>query len=108
MWLDAANKNSYNDQDDYDFDFGYEKVETEEGNILIAINGWQSYYDVRINQLDLRAGTDVVIKIEPVVHSTSPDFRKLKIYERQCRFSDENEVYWSFYATILVLVPALV
>ena len=79
MWLDAGNK----DKD----------KEKEEGSLMIAINGWQTYYDVRINQIQLRAGKDVVIKIEPVVHSTSADFKNLKLDDRKCRFMDEPEVF---------------
>ena len=86
MWLDASYKH-YDTMDSF---------ENREGSIIVAINAWQTYYDVRINQLDLRAGTDVVIKVEPVVHSTSSEFKTLKLDERKCRYSDEIEVLKDF------------
>ena len=74
MWLDASYKH-YDTMDSF---------ENMEGSIIVAINAWQTYYDVRINQLNLRAGTDVTIKVEPVVHSTSLGFKTLKLHERKC------------------------
>ena len=82
MWLDASNK--YLDN--------VESFEKDEGSLMVAINDWQTYYDVRINQLDLRAGTDVIIKVKPVVHSTTADFKNLKLEDRKCRFMNEQEV----------------
>ena len=82
MWLDASNK--YTDNVKF--------FDKREGSLMLAINSWQTYYDVRINQLDLRAGTDVIIKVEPVVHSASADFKALKLEDRNCRFLDEQEV----------------
>ena len=82
MWLDAGNKYLNN----------VESVEKDEGGLMVAINDWQTYYDVRINQLDLRAGTDVIIKVKPVVHSTTTDFKSLKLDDRKCRFMNEQVV----------------
>ena len=82
MWLDAGNK--YPDN--------INSFQKEEGSLMVAVNGWQTYYDVRINQLDLRAGTDVTIKVKPVVHSTSAYFKTLNLDDRKCRFMDELEV----------------
>ena len=78
MWLDSENK---------------DPLEKDEGSLMIALNSWQTYYDVRINQIELRAGKDIVIKVEPVVHSTSLDFKGLSLKDRKCRFVDEQEVF---------------
>ena len=83
MWLDARNKYQGSEVDSF---------EKEAGNLMVAINSWQTYYDVRINQLDLRAGTDVIIKIKPLIHTTSAAFRNLNLKDRKCRFMDEQEV----------------
>ena len=80
MWLDAGNKERY------------VTSFVKEGSLMVAINGWQTYFDVRINQLDLRAGTEVNIKVKPVVHDTSADFKRLSLDDRKCRFMDEVEV----------------
>ena len=66
--------------------------EKEQGGLIVAINAWNQYYDVRINQLDLRAGSEVIIKVEPVVHSASDDFGRQNLNDRKCRFKDEVKV----------------
>ena len=86
MWLDAGNK--YIDN--------IESYEKDEGSLMIAINDWQTYYDVKINQLDLRAGTDVIIKVKPVVYNTTAEFKALKLDDRQCRYRNEQEVCATF------------
>ena len=83
MWLDARNKNAAESM------YSFEK---EQGGLIVAINAWNQYYDVRINQLDLRAGSEVIIKVEPVVHSASDDFRRQNLEDRKCRFEWELEV----------------
>ena len=83
MWLDASNKNPAENM--YLFD-------KEQGGLVVALNAWNQYYDVRINQLDLRAGSEVIIKVEPVVHTASDDFRRQNINDRRCRFKDEVKV----------------
>lgn len=83
MWLDASNKNPAENM------YLFEK---EQGGLIVAINAWNQYYDVRINQLDLRAGSEVIIKVEPVVHYASDDFRRQNLNDRKCRFKDELKV----------------
>ena len=64
----------------------------KKGEILISINEWLSYYNVRINKLKFNAGTEVLIKVKPIKHTTSANFRALSMDKRQCRFPHENEV----------------
>ena len=82
MWLDAGNK--YRGSVNY--------FTKKKGEILLSINEWLAYYNVRINKLKFNAGTEVLIKVKPLKHTTSADFRELSIEKRQCRFTDENEV----------------
>ena len=82
MWLDAGNK--YRGSVNY--------FTKKRGEILISINEWLSYYNVRINKLKFNAGTEVLIKVKPTKHTTSAGFRELSIEQRQCRFTDEIEV----------------
>ena len=82
MWLDAGN--NYRGSVNY--------FTKKKGEIVISINEWLSYYNVRINKLKFNAGTEVLIKVKPIKHTTSANFRELSIKKRQCRFEDENEV----------------
>ena len=82
FWLDAGNK----------FVDSVTRHRKKKGRLMVAINDWSTYFNVHINQVDLRAGTEVVIKVKPTEHSTSQGFRELAIEERKCRFTHENEV----------------
>ena len=62
------------------------------GKLTVALNDWQTYYNVRINQLKLTAGTEVTVGIKPMKHLASREFRTLTQDVRQCRFRDEQEV----------------
>ena len=62
------------------------------GSAFVAINEWLSYFNVRMKQIEVRAGTEVIIKMEPVHHIVSEDFRNLVQEERQCLLHEE-EVY---------------
>lgn len=64
----------------------------EPAHLMVAINEWTDYFNVRINQLDVRAGTEVILKVRPTQHSTSEGFKSLTLEERRCRFKHENEV----------------
>ena len=69
----------------------------EPGTLMVAVNEWTDYYNVRINQLDLRSGTEVILKVRPTQHTTSESFKALSLEERKCRFTHENEVYHCVY-----------
>ena len=83
FWLDASNKHMAS----------MNSLKKYQGSLLVAINDWQTYYSVRLNQIELRGGTEVIIKVNPVVHSTSADFKSLTLEERACRYSDEQQVH---------------
>ena len=86
FWLDAGNK----------FIDSVTNRKKKKGNLLLALNNWSTYFNVHINQVDLRAGTEVIVKITPVEHSTSQEFRDLSIEDRKCRYTHENEVSRNF------------
>ena len=82
LWLNAKNNFLENAM----------SFEALRGKLTVALNDWQTYYNVRINQLKLTAGTEVTIRIKPTKHVASSQFRTLSQEIRQCRFSDEQEV----------------
>ena len=61
-------------------------------SLMVAINGWTDYFNVRRSQLKLRAGTEVILRVKPTQHSASEDFAALSLEERGCRFTHENKV----------------
>ena len=83
MWLDARISNSI---------LSLQKINNERGKLQVSINEWLSYYNVLINQLEFRAGTEVIIKVKPSVHRTSPNFKELPIEKRKCLYMNENQV----------------
>ena len=82
LWLNAADKSSQN----------VERFIKKKGKLLLTFNDWRTYFDVRVNQLELRSGTDVTVKLRIVKHTTSEAFKKLTIDKRQCRYEWEQEV----------------
>ena len=82
MWLNAANK----------FTANVNSFDKQEGKLILAVNHWLTYYSVRVNQLELRPGTEVIIKVKPVKHSTSTQFKALSKNDRNCSFKEELEV----------------
>ena len=63
-------------------------------SLMVAINEWTDYFNVRINKLDLKAGTEVILRVRPTLHSASEDFAGLSLKDRGCRFTHENEVQY--------------
>ena len=82
FWLNAGN-NLYGNAG---------KFKKEPGSLMVAVNEWTDYFNVRMNHLDLRAGTEVIMRVRPTQHSTSEDFRALSLEKRKCRLMHENEV----------------
>ena len=68
------------------------RFEKNPGSLMVAVNEWTDYFNVRINQLALRAGTEVILKVRPSQHSTSEGFKDMSLEDRGCRFTHENEV----------------
>ena len=47
FWLDAQDKSKFNS----------DSFQKNRGNLAVAINEWGKFFDVRLNQIELRAGT---------------------------------------------------
>ena len=62
------------------------------GSALIALNEHLSYYNVRLNHIEIRAGTETVVKVEPVSHVASEGLASLRVEDRKCLYPDEREV----------------
>ena len=60
------------------------------GSAFVAINEWLSYFNVRMEQIEVRAGTEVIIKVEPVHHIVSDVFSNLDVAERRCLLPEEE------------------
>ena len=67
--------------------------EATRGSAFVAINEWLSYFNVRMEQIEVRAGTEVIIKVEPVHHIVSEEFSILEVEERHCLLP-EDKVYY--------------
>ena len=57
--------------------------------VSIAINEWLSYFDVRMNFVELLPGQQAVITVEPVSQVASEGFRRLSREHRGCLFREE-------------------
>ena len=62
------------------------------GKILIAVNEWLTFYNVRVNQLNLITGREMLLKIKPTQHTASQSVKSLPIESRKCRLTTENHV----------------
>ena len=64
----------------------------ESGSARVAINEWLSPYNMRMAQIEVKAGIETKIKIQPNLRAASKNIRDLDPSDRECFFSDENEV----------------
>ncbi len=62
------------------------------GSAKVAVNEWTSYYNVRSNEISLKAGTEVVVALKPTNHIATEDVKVLTVEERKCRLRNEREV----------------
>ena len=65
-------------------------IQATRGSAFVAVNEWLSYFNVRMKQVEVRAGTEVIMKVEPVDHIVSGAFGELDQAERECRHKDEQ------------------
>ena len=62
------------------------------GKILIAVNEWLTFYNVRVNQINLITGREILLKIKPTQHTASDSVKALSVKSRNCRLTTENHV----------------
>ena len=72
----------------------------ESGSARIAINEWLAHYNIRMAQIEVKAGIETKIKILPKYRSASEDIRELDPSVRECLFQDEVEVSEQFWKII--------
>ena len=75
----------------------HHEYERKSGSATLAINEWISYYNVRLNPLDLIAGHEYIIKVKPVQHIATNRVKGYDIHTRKCQFPEENQVKQSFF-----------
>ena len=57
---------------------------------MVAINEWLSYFNVRLNYLQIFAGQETVISLKPTRIRTSDSFGRLSVEKRGCLYRTEN------------------
>ena len=63
------------------------------GRAILAINEWISYYNVRLNSLDLIAGHEYIVNVKPVQHIATNQVKAYDVQARKCLFPEEHKVY---------------
>ena len=64
----------------------------KKGTIMVAINEWLTFYNVRVNQINLMTGREMLVKVKPIQHTASDRVKDLSIKSRKCRLPTENHV----------------
>ena len=64
----------------------------KKGTIMVAINEWLTFYNVRVNQINLMTGREMLVKVKPTQHTASERVKALSIESRKCRLPTENHV----------------
>ncbi len=62
------------------------------GSAKVAVNEWLSYFNVRINHVEIVAGQETIVTVQPTQHVATEAFRAMDVDERGCRFPEENPV----------------
>ncbi len=60
------------------------------GSAVIAVNDWTSYYNVRMNHLNIVAGREIVVKVKPSPHISTKRFKSLGVDKRECLLPHER------------------
>ncbi len=59
------------------------------GEAMIAINQFDTYYNVRARPIKIMAGQGVHLMIQPTKHASTGAFRKLSVDSRKCLYPEE-------------------
>ena len=60
------------------------------GVATLSVNEWFKYFNVRSSPVDLVAGNEYIVKIEPMQHTASSEIRSVDPEKRKCKFEDEG------------------
>ena len=64
---------------------------------------------MRMAQIEIRAGIETKIKIQPKLRAASKNIKDLDPSERKCLFSDENKVYKIFgYSRTIIQLKSII
>ena len=63
---------------------------SSKGYAIASLNNWRDFFSVVPNSIEVFAGSETVLKVRPVMHVASSNFRDLTLENRKCRFSNEN------------------
>ncbi len=55
------------------------------GHGVFAINSWYNYHNVITKAVEIKAGKEVMIQVEPVVHMATEEFKDLGEEKMGCR-----------------------
>ncbi len=64
----------------------------KKGRAMVAVNEWLSYYNIRMNYIELFGGQEAVVQVQPVQHVATERFRTLDVGRRKCLFPEERMV----------------
>ena len=64
------------------------KTPRRRGSGLVSVNEWLSYFNVRLHHVEILAGQDVTLQLEPVHHVATDNFRSLGRERRNCKFRE--------------------
>ncbi len=60
------------------------------GETTVAFNEWLSYYNVRLNQVKVLAGQEVIVKLKPARHVATHNIETLEPEKRRCFFPQRS------------------
>ncbi len=82
LWLDASDRTS-----------SFMFPRTDRGHpvpMTLAVNQLANFFSVRSNNIELKAGEEVTLRIKQIQYVATTDFREQTLETRQCRFPSEN------------------
>lgn len=74
FWFDASPKDYSN--------YGHGKG--KRGKLIVAVNEYSNYFNVKLNHVVLEAGLHMTIGVKPTIHTYSQNFKALPKDTRKC------------------------
>ncbi len=81
MWLDAGDPTT---------SILIPTVQKRSAPLLLSINGFGDFFSMRSNNVELKAGEEVMLRIKQLEHVATSAFREQALSARKCRFHNEN------------------
>ncbi len=67
-------------------------IPKRKGSAVVAINSWADFFSTRLNYVEVSAGQEAVVVVEPVRITASDGFKELDVAKRECLMSNEQKV----------------